>query len=128
MNKSLKPGLILLAAALTACGSTDFEWFPKVNDTTPPVISLTGPTFRNNSGHATLNTTVVSFSADEPAMIYYTTSATAAESAFTSLDFSTTPVVGFTITAANTILRFFGIDKSPNLNKSTVQSVTIISP
>lgn len=127
MNKSFKPGLILLAAALTACGSTDFEWFPKVDDTTPPVVSLSGLTFRNSTGHAPLLSTV-SFSANEPATIYYTTNSSADVSAFTSVDFSSTPVPGFTLTTATNILRFFGIDKSPNLNKSTVQTVTIISP
>lgn len=126
MKKTFIPPLIILAATISACGS-DFEWFPKVVDTTPPVISVSGPIFKNNTGHAQLLSTV-SFSADEPATIYYTTNSTAADTAFTPLDFTSTPVVGFTVTAANTILRFFGIDKSANQNKSSTTTVTIVSP
>jgi hypothetical protein len=126
MKKSFIPPLIILAATISACG-TDFEWFPKVIDSTPPVISVSGPTFTNSTGHIRL-LSVVSLSADEPATIYYTTNSTAADTAFTPIDFESSPVVVFTITTANTILRFFGIDKSPNLNKSDIKTVTILSP
>jgi Chitobiase/beta-hexosaminidase C-terminal domain len=126
MKKSFIPPLIILTATISACGM-DFEWFPKVTDTTPPVISISGPVFKNSTGHAPTQT-AVSFSADEPATIYYTTNSTAAETAFTPIDFESSPVVGFTINTANTILRFFGIDKSSNNNKSDTKTVTILSP
>jgi len=127
MKKSHIPALILMAAVLAACGGTDFEWFPKVQDTTPPVVTITGPVFTNSTGHAALHSTV-SFSANEPATIYYTTNSAAAEAAFTPVEFSASPVVAFTLDAATTVLRFFGIDKSSNLNRSTTRSVTIIAP
>jgi chitobiase/beta-hexosaminidase-like protein len=125
MKKSYIPATIILAAALAACGGTDFEWFPPVTDTSPPVVTVSGPVFTNSTGHAALNSTV-SFSANEPATIYYTTNSSAAETAFTPIEFSSAPVLGFTLSAANTALRFFGIDKSSN--KSTTRAVTILSP
>jgi hypothetical protein len=127
MKKSFIPPVILIAATISACGSIDFEWFPHVTETTPPVLSISGPIFKNSTGHATL-LSIVSFSADEPATIYYTTSSSAAETAFTPIDFESSPVVAFAITTANTILRFFGIDKSSNQNKSATTTVTILSP
>jgi len=127
MKKSYIPALIIMAAALAACGGTDFEWFPSVTDTTPPVVTVSGPVFTNSTGHAALPSTV-SFSANEPATIFYTTNSSAAEAAFTPIEFSSSPVAGFTLSAANTILRFFGIDKSANLNRSTTQTITIVSP
>ena len=125
MKKSYIPAAIILATALAACGGTDFEWFPRVEDTTPPVVAVSGPVFTNSTGHAAL-TSNVSFTANEPATIFYTTNTSAPDTAFASVEFSSGPVVGFTISAANTILRFFGIDKANN--RSTTQTVTIISP
>jgi hypothetical protein len=127
MKRSYIPALIIVAAALAACGGTDFEWFPKVQDTTPPVVTVSGPVFTNSTGHAALSSTV-SFSANEPATIYYTTNSAAADTAFIPIGFSSSPVVGFTLSAANTVLRFFGIDKSPNLNRSETTTITIIAP
>jgi len=127
MKKSYIPALIIMAAALAACGGTDFEWFPKVTDTTPPVVTVSGPVFTNSTGHAALHSNV-SLSANEPATIYYTTNSAAADTAFTPVEFSSSPVVAFTLDAATTVLRFFGIDKSSNLNRSETRTITIIAP
>lgn len=127
MKKPYIPALIIMAAVLAACGDTTFEWFPRVTDTTPPVISVSGPVFTNSTGHAAPLSTV-SFSANEPATIYYTTNSSAPETAFTPVEFDSSPVTGFTLSAASTILRFFGIDKSANLNRSPTKTVTILSP
>lgn len=117
--------LILTAAALSACGS-NFEWFPKVADTTPPVITATvgGNTFTNNSTtHVSSLPAIVTFSANEAATIYYTTNGSEPTTSSTSVA-ATASVVGPTITLTNTILKFFGVDKSAN--KSATQSGTII--
>jgi len=133
MKKSYITALIIVAAALAACGGTDFEWFPKVEDTTPPVVTATisNTTFLNSSSstvHASSLPATVTFSADEPATIYYTTNGSDPSTTSPSLEFSATPVQGPGISVTNTVLKFFGIDKSKNLNKSTTKTVTIVSP
>jgi hypothetical protein len=133
MKKSYIPALIIMAAALAACGGTDFEWFPKVTDTTPPVVvaTISNATFRNTSSataHVSSLPATVTFSADESATIYYTTNGSDPLITSPSIEFSSAPVPGPGISVTNTILKFFGIDKSANLNRSTTQTITIVSP
>jgi hypothetical protein len=134
MKKSYIPALIMMTTALAACGGTDFEWFPRVQDTTPPVViaTISNTTFQNNSTAVTLHTSslpaTVTFSADEPATIYYTTNGSDPSTTSPSTEYSSTPVQGPGISATNTILKFFGIDKSPNLNRSATKTIKIISP
>jgi hypothetical protein len=129
MRRLYTPALILTAAALSACGS-NFEWFPKVADTTPPVITATvgGNTFTNNSTtHVSSLPAIVTFTSNEAATIYYTTNGSEPTTSSTAVD-ATSSVVGPTITLTNTVLKFFGIDKSANKNSSAIQSGTIKSP
>lgn len=134
MKKSYIPALIIMAAALAACGGTDFEWFPPVTDTSPPIITATisNVTFQNNSTAATVHTSAlpatVTFSADEPATIYYTTNGNDPSTTSPSIEYSSSPVAGPGISVTKTILKFFGIDKATNLNKSATRTITIVSP
>jgi hypothetical protein len=128
MKKFRTPLLILTAATLAACGS-NFEWFPKVADTAAPVITATisGKTiFNNSTTHVTLPADVI-FSASEAATIYYTTNGTNPTTASASIDYPA-QVTGPSITVTDTILKFFGIDKSSNKNSSAIVSGTIKSP
>lgn len=130
MKRVSMPAIVILSATLAACGSTDFEWFPKVDDATAPTVIATiggNALFNNASTHVTLPAAVV-FSATEPAIIYYTTNGSDPTTASPSVDFVTSPVAGPSISITNTILKFFGIDKSPKLNKSEIQKATIFSP
>lgn len=125
---------ILAVAApliIAACGS-NFEWFPAVQDTTAPTVTaqISGiQIFNNSSTHVSTLPANVIFFANEPATVYYTTNgseptASSASVAITSAGGSTGP----SISVANTILKFFGIDQSDNKNKSTTQTNTIKSP
>lgn len=121
--------LIAMAATVAACGS--FEWFPPVADTTPPTVSASisgNSIFNNRTTHVSaLPATVTFFSANEPATIYYTTNGTAPTTSSSSVVIpSTTGVAGPSISVTNTILKFFGIDKSSN--SSAIQTGTIASP
>jgi hypothetical protein len=130
MKKFCAPILILAAAGLSACGS-NFEWFPKVADTTPPVITATvgNSAFSNNSTtHVSSLPASVSFTSNEAATIYYTTNGSDPTTSSPAVDAGTSPVAGPTITLTNTVLKFFGIDKSSNKNSSTIHSGTIRSP
>lgn len=127
MKKFYAPLLILAVATISACGS-NFEWFPKVPDTTPPVITATinGKTiFNNSTTHVTTLPVSVVFSTTETATIYYTTNGNDPTTASTAISVSN-PVNGPSITVTNTILKFFGIDKSSN--SSTIISGIIKSP
>lgn len=119
MKKIYFPLLIVFVATLTACGS-NFEWFPKVADTTAPTVSATvgGKTFTNNTTyHSTIPpTTSVTLSGTDitsiPVTIYYTTNTALTESSFTTY---TAPVQ----ISAYWALRFFGKDSVGN-QSSTV--------
>ncbi|HZV81047.1 MAG TPA: chitobiase/beta-hexosaminidase C-terminal domain-containing protein [Geobacteraceae bacterium] len=129
---NLKKTIPTLAIALTlsACGS-NFEWFPPVADTTAPKVSATieGKTFANNTTALvrTLSTTVT-FNSNDPATIYYTTNgnepSTSSPSVNIASSFSSAqgPSIGIT----NTILKFFGVDKSPQLNQSATLTIKIV--
>jgi len=110
--------ILILAAPLliTACG--DFEWFPSVNDSTAPTVAATienKSIFNNRTTHiSALNQSVV-FTANEPTTIYYTTNSTEPTTASAAVNItSSSGVNGPAITLADTILWFFGIDKSNN--------------
>ncbi|NJD90250.1 MAG: hypothetical protein FIA91_01830 [Geobacter sp.] len=129
MKKFRTPLLILTAATLAACGS-NFEWFPKVEDTAAPVITATisGKTiFNNSTTHVSTLPANVTFSATEAATIYYTTNGTDPTTASASIAYPA-QVTGPSITLTDTILKFFGIDKSASKNSSTISSGTIKSP
>lgn len=125
---------ILIVAAplvITACGS-NFEWFPKVADTTPPTVTakISGiQIFNNSSTHVTSLPANVIFYTDEAATIYYTTNGNdPTESSPSVVISSAAGATGPSITATSTILKFFGIDTSTNKNRSTTQTGTIKSP
>lgn len=129
MKKFRTPLLILAASTISACGN-NFEWFPKVPDTTPPVITATisGKTiFHNSTTHVTSLPASIIFSSTEAATIYYTTNGNEPTTSSTSIEISS-PGVGPLITATATVLKFFGIDHSPNKNSSTIISGIIKSP
>lgn len=113
--------------AIAACGN--LEWFPKVTDTTPPTISaaINGvPIFNNRTTHIT-TAAYVTFSANEAATIYYTTNNI--DPTNTSASVVVPPnngVNGPWISAATTILKYFGVDASSN--SSSIQTHTINIP
>jgi hypothetical protein len=117
--------IVISAVALTlaACGS-NFEWFPTVTDTAAPTVTATAngnKLFSNRTTHFT-PPLVVRFSASEPATIYFTTSGSEPSTASPSVEYSTSGVDGPSITATDTILKFFGIDKSTKKNQSATQT------
>jgi len=125
-----------LVLTLAACGS-DFEWFPSDYnqiDNTPPAVSASvasKPLFNNGTTHLTsLNPppNVIFFSV-EAATIYYTTNNTEPTDQSPSVDVPTnnTSVTGPSI-IQDTVLWFFGIDKSVNRNRSAKIRSTIKSP
>ncbi len=129
---NLKNCILALAIALTlsACGS-NFEWFPAVADSTSPRVSaiIAGKTFSNSTtAFVSILPAAVTFNSSEPATIYYTTDgnepSTASSSVVIASSNSSTP--GPTITLTDTILKFFGIDKSPKLNQSTTVSIKVV--
>ena len=106
--------LIAIAATLSACG--DFEWFPKVVDTTPPTVSafIAGkPIFNNGTTHVALPSSVT-FTTTEPATIYYTTSGLEPTTASASVVTTANSAAGPSISVTDTILKFFGIDSLSN--------------
>lgn len=130
MNLNKIIPLAATALALSACGS-NFEWFPKVEDSTPPTVSATisGQTlFNNHTTHVNSLPATVTFSSSEAATIFYTTNGTDPSTSSASVDVTTTSVSGPTITITDTILKFFGIDKSAKKNKSTTVTSTIKMP
>lgn len=127
MKKIYTPLLILAAATISACGS-NFEWFPKVPDTTPPVITATirdKTIFNNSTTHLSTLPSTVTFSATEAATIFYTTNGSDPTTASASINYPS-QANGPSITITDTILKFFGMDKSSN--SSTIVSGIIKSP
>jgi hypothetical protein len=130
MKKISIPLCILVAAALSACGS-DFELFPDYVDTSPPTISATvaGKSFSNNSTvHVTNLPASVIFTSSEAATIYYTTNGNSPTSTSNSINLTAagSSTVSALITATNTVLKFFGIDNAGN--ESNTISGTVVSP
>jgi hypothetical protein len=129
MEKTKILVLIAIAATLSSCGS-NFEWFPKTSDTTAPIVSasIAGNTiFNNRTTHVTSLPAIVTFSANEAATIYYTTNGDAPTTSSNSVSVtSSAGATGPAISLTNTILKFFGIDKSSN--SSAIQTGTIKSP
>jgi len=122
---------LAIVSTISACGE-DFEWFPDVEDTFAPSItaSISGsPLFDNRTTVVSLPATVT-FSANEPATIYYTTNGAAPSttSASVNIAVANSATLGPTITITNTVLKFFGIDKSTRLNQSNTVTTYIKSP
>ena len=129
MKKISNVAFLLIAAALSACGS-NFEWFPDYIDSTAPTItaSISGTTsFSNNTTHVSALPATVTFISNEAATIYYTTNGSdptiASSSVAASANTSTT---GPSITITDTILKFFGVDTLSNA--SSIQRNTIVTP
>lgn len=131
--------LFALTCTLAACGS-NFEWFPDAPDTTKPTVSVTiggQSVFTNNSSSSTTTVTAtvssfpaaVVFSANEPALVYYTFDGADPTTASTFVDIPVADgqVAGPSITANNTTLKFFGIDKADEKNRSTIQRILVQS-
>lgn len=133
MNYKKMIPLMALAATISACGEpSDFEWFPDVADTFAPSVtaSISGnPLFENRTTLVSLPATVT-FSANEPATIYYTTNGAVPSTSSSSVNITSanTSAQGPSITLTNTVLKFFGIDKSPKLNQSKTVTTYIKSP
>lgn len=122
---------VAIVLTLSACGS-NFEWFPKVDDTTAPAISATvsgKPLFDNRTTHLSSLPATVTFSANEPATIYYTTNGSDPTKSSASVDIPSTnsSATGPSI-ITDTILKFFGIDKSTKQNQSATITTHIKSP
>ncbi len=119
---------IILAATLSACG--DFEWFPKVPDSTAPNVTAyieNKQIFANRSTHVTTLPSTVTFYTDEAATIYYTTNNTDPTTSSASVGVSSSSgATGPSITLSGTILKFFGRDQAAN--SSAIQAGTIVSP
>lgn len=133
MNLIKLLAIFAIAGTISACGD-DFEWFPSDNDKTAPVISATvagQPLFNNQTTHvSSLASATVAFQSNEVALIYYTTNGTDPTTTSAVVDI-TAPATNFTgpsITATDTILKFFGIDKSINKNPSAIITSIIKSP
>lgn len=121
---------LAIVSTISACG--DFEWFPDVEDTFAPSItaSISGkPLFENRTTVVSLPATVT-FSANEPATIYYTTNGAAPSTTSASVNIAAanSAAQGPTISITNTVLKFFGIDKSTRLNQSNTVTTYIKSP
>lgn len=113
--------IVAVSFAVAACGGSPFEWFPKTADTTPPNITATingAAIFTNRTTHTSLPANVT-FSADEPATIFYSTNGSEPSSVYV-------PGTNVLISLADTILKFFGRDSDNN--QSATISVTIKSP
>jgi len=123
-----------LAATISACGQPDnFEWFPDVDDTFAPAVSasIAGKSiFNNSTTHVSTLPQTVTFSANEPATIYYTTnnSEPTTTSASVSIATGNSSATGPTISITNTVLKFFGIDKATTPNQSATVTSMIKSP
>jgi hypothetical protein len=131
--------IILLAAlicTIAACGS-NFEWFPDPADNIRPTITATvdSAVFGNNSSSTIRTATVssfpvtVDFSANEPAVVYYTLDGSdpTTAAARVNIDVEGDLVAGPVITDNNTTLKFFGVDKSREKNRSVIQRILIKS-
>lgn len=130
-----------LVLTLAACGGSDFEWFPNDYsqiDNTPPAVSASvsgKPLFNNGTTHLTSLTPPpnVIFFSNEKATIYYTTNGSEptdqlpTPSPSVEITENNTSATGPAI-IADTVLRFFGIDKSANKNRSAKIITTIKSP
>lgn len=130
MNLNKIIPLMATALALSACGS-NFEWFPKVEDSTPPAVNATisgKSIFNNQTTHVTSLPATVTFTSSEAATIYYTTNGTEPTTSSTAIDFVSASVSGPSITVTDTILKFFGIDKSAKKNQSATITSTIKMP
>lgn len=123
--------IIAVPLSMAACGD-NFEWFPSVTDTTPPTVTATisnNSIFDNRTTHVPTLPANVIFSASEAATIYYTTNGNDPSTTSSSVDISTgSGVTGPSISITNTILKFFGVDKSSSKNSSAIQKATILSP
>ena len=121
---------ITMVAALSACGGSNFEWFPSYSDKTGPTITVSissTTSFGNNTTHVSALPATVTFVSDEAATIYYTTNGADPTTASPSVAASAnTSAAGPSITITNTLLKFFGVDTLSNT--SSIQSNTIISP
>jgi hypothetical protein len=129
MKKISNVAFLLVAAALSACGS-NLEFFPDYIDSTAPAItaSISGTTsFSNNTTHVSALPATVTFISNEAATIYYTTNGSDPTTASSSVAASAnTPISGPSITISSTVLKFFGVDTLANA--SSIQRNTIVTP
>jgi len=134
MNYKKMIPLMALAATIAACGQPDnFEWFPDVDDTFAPSVSanVAGLSiFNNRTTHVSTLPQTVTFSANEPATIFYTTNGSEPTSTSPSVNITSgnASATGPSISITNTVLKFFGIDKATAPNQSPTVTGTIKSP
>lgn len=132
MNYKKMIPFLALAASISACGS-DIEWFPDVDDTFAPTVSasIAGKSiFNNATTHVSTLPQTVTFSANEPATIFYTTNGSEPTATSASVNIATgnASATGPSISVTNTVLKFFGIDKATTPNQSATVTNTIKSP
>lgn len=120
--------LVAITLTISACGGSDFEWFPTVSDTTAPAITATvsgKQLFANRTTHVSSYPATVTFSSSEAATIYYTTNGSEPTTSSASADSVSGPWPSI---ITDTVLKFFGIDKATKPNQSTTVTTYIKSP
>lgn len=124
--------VLAIAITVTACGGSNFEWFPSVPDTTAPVVTAkaksAGVLFKNTSTTTIPLPDTVVFQANEPTTIYFTTSGedpvvpTSEHRTISGVNGGS--IDGPVIEEDNTILKILGVDKGGN---TTAQVYTIFA-
>jgi hypothetical protein len=133
MNLNKVIPTLAIAITVSACGGSNFEWFPSTQDTTPPVISAKAKSanvvFKNTSTMTISLPDTVVFTANEPTTIYYTTSGiepVIPDSPHKTIsNINGGSVDGPVIEETDTLLIILGVDKGGN---KVSQSFTIVSP
>ncbi len=131
MNPVRIIAISVISFTIAACGS-DFEWFPKAEDTTAPTVSAKvsdTPLLSNYTTHVSSLPAGVTFTANESTTVYYTIDGNTPTTTSATADITSTAAVsGPSITVSGTTLKFLGVDKSSKKNQSSIQTSYIKSP